>query len=68
MMKEVVRDIASGWLPIIGTLAFVLAFVLILLRVVFLPKKEIEYVENLPLEDDIEALGASDNDNTESRQ
>jgi len=62
MMKEVVRDITSGALPLIGLIAFVAAFVLILLRVVFYSKKEIEHAENLPLNDDIEVLGKTDND------
>ncbi len=58
-MKEVVRDIASGSLPLIGTLAFIFAFVLIVFRVIFMSKKEIEHIENLPLEDDIEVFAAS---------
>ena len=62
-MKEVVRDIASGSLPLIGLIAFVVAFVLILLRVVFYSKKEIEHAERLPLNDDIEVLGKTENDN-----
>jgi hypothetical protein len=59
MMKEVIRDIASGSLPLIGTLAFVAAFVLIVIRVAFMTKTEIKHVENLPLEDEMDALNTS---------
>lgn len=59
MMKEVIRDIASGSLPMIGVLSFVVAFLLILVRVAFLSRSEIEHMESMPLIDDIDILGDS---------
>lgn len=66
MMKEVIRDIASGSLPLIGTLAFVAAFVLIVIRVAFMTKTEITHIENLPLEDEMDAFNRSDGDNSQN--
>lgn len=51
MMKEAVRALETGHLAEIGLLAFVVAFVLILLRVFLLPRSEREEAKNLPLQD-----------------
>ena len=59
-MKDVIRDIASGNLPLIGIIAFLTAFVLILVRVALMSKKEINHVERLPLQDDLEILRPGD--------
>ncbi|NND71618.1 MAG: cbb3-type cytochrome c oxidase subunit 3 [Rhodothermales bacterium] len=58
MMKDVIRDIASGSLPLIGIIAFLTAFILILVRVALMSKKEIKHAENLPLKDDIDVTGS----------
>ena len=59
MMKDVIRDIASGSLPLIGIISFLTAFILILIRVALMSKNEIKHAENLPLKDDIDVMGAS---------
>ena len=51
MMKEVIRAIESGILPEIGLIAFLLAFVLILIRVLTMKKAERETLKRLPLDD-----------------
>lgn len=66
MMKDVIRDIATGNLPLIGVLAFVSAFVLILIRVFLLTKREITELEQLPLRDDFEELRPPAIDRTET--
>lgn len=66
MMKDVIRDIATGNLPLIGVLAFVSAFVLILIRVILLTKREITELEQLPLRDDFEELRPPAIDRTET--
>lgn len=64
MMKEVIRDIASGSLPLVGVLSFILAFVLILLRVAFLSRSEIEHMETMPLVDETDLFSDSRSDKT----
>ena len=54
MMKDVIRDISTGVLPLVGILSFVTAFVLILIRVVLMSKSDIKHIENLPLQDDLD--------------
>ncbi len=51
MMKEVLRSIDPGLLPFIGLLAFVLAFALIITRVVVMSKKQRDDLKNLPLDE-----------------
>lgn len=51
MMKEVIRSLETGALAEIGLLAFVLAFVLVLVRVFLMPQREREAAKNLPLND-----------------
>lgn len=51
MMKEVVRALESGILPEIGLLAFFIAFVLIVVRVMTMKKTERDTLKNLPLDD-----------------
>lgn len=53
MMKEVVRGIESGALGTIGLIAFVLAFVLIVVYVIRMRKSDRTAAKNLPLEDDL---------------
>ncbi len=51
MFKEVVRGLETGDLAIIGLLAFVVAFLLVTLRVVLMKKSEREHHKNMPLHD-----------------
>jgi len=51
MMKEVIRALETGALAEIGLIAFVVAFVLILVRVALMPRSEREDAKNLPLDD-----------------
>ncbi|MEQ9104258.1 MAG: hypothetical protein RIE53_06130 [Rhodothermales bacterium] len=52
MFKDVVRSLDTGSLAIVGLVAFILAFVLIVARVVSMKKSERTAHKNLPLEDD----------------
>ena len=60
MMKEVVRGIESGALGAIGLIAFVLAFVLIVVYVIRMRKSDRTAAKNLPLEDDKYPLHETD--------
>lgn len=51
MWKDVVRSIEAGMLPIVGLIAFIVTFVLILIRVFTLSKKEREHAKNIPLDE-----------------
>lgn len=51
MMKDVIRALETGVLAEIGLIAFVLAFVLILVRVALMPRRERENAKRLPLDD-----------------
>ena len=51
MMKETLRALDPGLLPEIGLLAFMLAFVLILVRVLLLKQGERRTLKHLPLDD-----------------
>ncbi len=55
MMKEVVRGIESGALGVVGLIAFVLAFSLILVYVFRMRKSDRTTAKNMPLEDDLQA-------------
>lgn len=59
-MKEVVRGIESGALGTIGLIAFVLAFVLIVVYVIRMRKSDRTAAKNLPLEDDAYPLHETD--------
>ena len=56
MMKEVVRGIDPGILPQIGLVAFVVAFVLIVIYAVTLSRRQVATLKNLPLEDELDGL------------
>jgi len=51
MMKEVLRAMETGVLAEIGLLAFVLAFVLVIIRVATMKRDERAKMKNLPLQD-----------------
>ncbi len=51
MFKEVIRAMETGVLAEIGLFAFLIAFVLIIVRVALLPKKERDEAKHLPLND-----------------
>jgi len=53
MFKEVLRDIDTGILGIIGLIAFFVAFLLIVVRVMTMKKSERNKAKNLPLKDDV---------------
>jgi hypothetical protein len=53
MFKEVTRSLDTGLLGIIGLIAFVAAFILIVVRVMLMKKSERENAKNIPLEDDV---------------
>ena len=65
MMKEVVRALESGSLPEIGLLAFVFAFVLILIRVMTMKKGDRESAKNLPLDDPDRVVLSTNHQNAE---
>jgi cbb3-type cytochrome oxidase subunit 3 len=52
MMKDVARAMESGALAEIGLIAFFVAFILILIYVIRMPKKQRDKAKHLPLEDD----------------
>lgn len=66
MMKDVIRDLATGELPLIGVLAFVTAFVVIVARVVLMSRPEVEHAAHLPLTDDLEGLNSTDQESDRS--
>lgn len=51
MMREVVRALDTGPLAEIGLIAFVLAFILIIVYAFLLPKRKRDDAKNLPLDD-----------------
>jgi cbb3-type cytochrome oxidase subunit 3 len=51
MFKEVVQAMNSGILAQIGLFAFLLAFILVMIRVFLLPKKERDEAKQQPLND-----------------
>ena len=51
MMKEVVRAIESGILPEIGLIAFIVAFVLVVIWTMTLKKSHREAAKQMPLDD-----------------
>jgi len=52
MMKEAVRALETGALAEIGLIAFVVAFTLIMIRVLTMKKRERDEAKNIPLHDD----------------
>jgi cbb3-type cytochrome oxidase subunit 3 len=56
MMKEAVRALDSGILPEIGLIAFFVAFVLIVSRVLLMKKSEREEAKQIPLDDATEII------------
>jgi hypothetical protein len=51
MMREVIRGLEVGFLAEVGRIAFVVAFLLILVRVLLMTRGERESAKNLPLDD-----------------
>lgn len=51
MMKEVIRALESDLMPLIGLIAFFLAFTLIVIRAMTMKKAERTEAKNLPLND-----------------
>jgi cbb3-type cytochrome oxidase subunit 3 len=51
MMKEVLRALETGILAQIGLIAFLVAFVLILIYVFTLPRRKREHSKQIPLDD-----------------
>jgi cbb3-type cytochrome oxidase subunit 3 len=51
MWKDVFRAMDTGFLAEIGLIAFIVTFVLILIRVFTLPKKERDHAKNIPLDE-----------------
>lgn len=62
MMKEVVRSLESGILPEIGLIAFVLAFVLVVIYALTMKKQRREDAKQIPLQDDEIVTPPSDED------
>lgn len=62
MMKEVVRAMDTGLLALVGLVAFLVAFTLILVRVAVMKKSEREAAKNLPLHDEEEFRPSSNHD------
>lgn len=56
MMKDVVRALETGQLGVVSLLAFVLAFVLILIWVFTLSKRKRDEAKQLPLDDDEDVI------------
>ena len=52
MMQEVVRALETGWLAQVGLIAFVVAFILVIVRVFSMSRKSRDAAKQLPLEDD----------------
>ena len=51
MMKEVIRALETGILSEIGLVAFLFVFVLIMIRVAMMKKRDVEEAKHLPLRD-----------------
>jgi cbb3-type cytochrome oxidase subunit 3 len=62
MMKEVVRSLESGILPEIGLIAFVVAFVLVVIYALTMRKQKREDAKQIPLRDDEIVTPTSDED------
>ena len=56
MMKEAVRALENGMLPEIGLIAFFVAFVLIVIRVLMMKKSERDDAKQMPLDDATEII------------
>ena len=56
MMKDAVRALETGALAEVGLLAFVLAFVLVVVYTFTLSKKKREHLGRLPLDDEGEGI------------
>ena len=54
--------------PVITLILFVFAFVLVVLRLVFMDKKTVEELKNIPLEDDNEEFITNNENNNEKKQ
>ncbi len=54
--------------PVITLVLFVFAFVLVVVRLVFMDKKTVEELKNIPLEDDNEEFITNNENNNEKKQ
>ncbi len=54
--------------PVITLILFVFAFVLVVIRLVFMDKKTVEELKNIPLEDDNEEFITNNENNNEKKQ
>lgn len=52
MMKDVVRALETGWLAEIGLIAFLVAFVLVIVWAFSMSKKKREAAKRMPLDED----------------
>lgn len=62
MLKEALQNLDTGILAQIGLLFFLLAFVLLMIRTLFLVREKGAYAKNLPLQDLEETMQSSSND------
>lgn len=62
MMKEVVRAMDTGILAVIGLVAFLVAFGLILVRVAVMKKSTRDEAKHLPLSDEQEIRTSTNHD------
>ncbi len=60
MWKDALRALETGSLGEIGLVAFVVAFVLVVIYAATLPKRRREHLKNLPLDDAPERLDRPD--------
>ena len=56
MWKDVFRAVESGMLAEIGLLAFIVTFVVILIRVFTISKKERDHAKQLPIDEPTETF------------
>jgi len=56
MMKEVVRALDPGILPQIGLVAFVVAFVLVVIYALTLSRRQVAALKHIPLDDELDGL------------
>ena len=62
MLKEALQNLDTGFLAEIGLLFFLLAFVLLMIRTLFLVREKGAYAKNLPLQDLEETWQSPSND------
>lgn len=62
MMKEAIRALETGDLAVVGLVAFLVAFFLIVARAFLVPKKKRDDAKQIPLEDDPKPFSSNGND------